>query len=151
MEQTQRAAALETQEEIVAEFADFEDWEDKYRHLIQLGRELPPFPEEYRTEDNKVRGCQSQVWLHAELQSGNVVFWGDSDAAIVKGLVALALRAYSGRAPEEIASTAPDFVRRIGLDSHLSANRANGFASMIQKIRAYGVAFALKMRQQAAS
>jgi len=141
--------AAEAQERIVEEFADITDWEDKYRHIITLGRALPPMPDNLRTEDNKVRGCQSQVWLHAELSDGRVHFQGDSDAAIVKGLVALALRVYSDKTPQDILATQPDFVSKIGLDTHLSPNRTNGFASMIKKIKTYAVAFSLLQQQQA--
>jgi cysteine desulfuration protein SufE len=138
----------ETQTEIVEEFADFFDWEEKYAHIIALGRKLAPFPEEHRTETNKVRGCQSQVWLHAALQDGKVKFWGDSDALIVKGLVALALRVYSERTPEEITATEPDFIKQIGLDTHLSPTRTNGFASMIKQIKMYALGFSVVLKQQ---
>lgn len=139
----------ETQDAIVQDFADFTEWEDKYAHIIALGRKLAPFPEEYRTEDNKVRGCQSQVWLHATLKDGLVVFEGDSDATIVKGLVSLALEVYSGRTPQEILQTEPDFMKKIGLDTHLSPTRTNGFASMIKKIKMYALGFSMIMKQQA--
>lgn len=138
----------ETQTEIVEEFADFFDWEEKYAHIIALGRKLAPFPEEHRTEANKIRGCQSQVWLHAALQDGKVKFWGDSDALIVKGLVALALRLYSERTPEEITATEPDFIKQIGLDTHLSPTRTNGFASMIKQIKMYALGFSVVLKQQ---
>jgi cysteine desulfuration protein SufE len=140
--------ALAAQEAIVEEFSQFDDWEEKYRHIIKLGRELPPMPAELHTEENKVRGCQSQVWLHADLRNGRVIFQGDSDAAIVKGLVALALRVYSNRTPQEIVAVAPDFIKKIGLDTHLSPNRTNGFASMIKKIKTYGIAFSVMQQQQ---
>jgi cysteine desulfuration protein SufE len=135
--------ALEAQEDIIREFAEYEDWEDKYAHIIKLGRSLAPLPEEHRTDENKVRGCQSQVWLHAEFTGGVVHFVGDSDAAIVKGLVALALRVYSDKTPQDIVNTPPDFIAKIGLNTHLSPNRTNGFASMIKKMKTYGVAFSL--------
>jgi cysteine desulfuration protein SufE len=138
----------EAQEAIVEDFADFPDWEDKYAHIIALGRALPPLPEEYRTDDNKVRGCQSQVWLHAELRDGVAVFYGDSDAAIVKGLAALALQVYSGRAPREIMETEPEFIKKIGLDAHLSPSRTNGFAAMIQKIKMYALGFSMILQRQ---
>ncbi|TAE26426.1 MAG: SufE family protein [Candidatus Kapaibacterium sp.] len=137
-----------TQQEIVEEFADFFDWEEKYAHIIALGRSLAPFPEEHRTDANKVRGCQSQVWLHAEFKDGRVHFWGDSDALIVKGLVALALRVYAGRTSEEITATAPDFISQIGLDTHLSPTRTNGFAAMIKQIKMYAIGFSVLAQQQ---
>jgi cysteine desulfuration protein SufE len=141
--------ALEAQEAIIADFAQYDEWEDKYRHIIEMGRALPPLAEELRTAENIVRGCQSQVWLHGEYDAsaGVVRFVGDSDAAIVKGLVALALRVYSGQSPQEIVSVAPDFMAKIGLTTHLSPNRTNGFASMIKKIKIYGVAFSLRASQ----
>jgi cysteine desulfuration protein SufE len=141
----------ESQTDIVEEFADFFDWEDKYAHIIALGKAVPAFPEAERTEANKVRGCQSQVWLHAELQDGKVVFWGDSDAIIVKGLVALALRVYSGRTPEEISTTEPDFLKKIGLDTHLSPTRTNGFASMIKQMKFYALGFSMLLQRQEAA
>ena len=125
----------ETQDAIVEDFADFTEWEDKYA-------------EEHRTDDNKVRGCQSQVWLHAELQNGKVVFQGDSDAAIVKGLVALALQVYSGQTPKDILQAEPEFMKKIGLDTHLSPTRTNGFASMIKKIKMYALGFSMIQQQQ---
>lgn len=139
--------AQEAQKQIIDEFEGLDDWEDKYRHIIALGKELPPLLEEYRTDDNLVRGCQSQVWLFAEFHNGRVTFFGDSDAAIVKGLVALAFRLYSGKTPEEIIQTSPEFIRLIGLDSHLSPNRTNGFASMIKKIKTFGLAFYLQQQK----
>lgn len=138
----------ETQDAIVEDFADFTEWEDKYAHIIALGRKLAPYPEEHRTDDNKVRGCQSQVWLHAELQNGKVVFQGDSDAAIVKGLVALALQVYSGQTPKDILQAEPEFMKKIGLDTHLSPTRTNGFASMIKKIKMYALGFSMIQQQQ---
>ncbi len=138
----------ETQAAIARDFADFTDWEDKYAHIIALGRKLAPFPEEHRTDDNKVRGCQSQVWLHVELHDDILVFYGDADAAIVKGLVSLALEVYSGRTPKEILQTEPDFMKKIGLDTHLSPTRTNGFASMIKKIKMYALGFSIKQEQK---
>lgn len=138
----------ETQDAIVEDFADFTEWEDKYAHIIALGRKIAPYPEEHRTDDNKVRGCQSQVWLHAELQDGKAVFRGDSDAAIVKGLVALALQVYSGQTPKDILQAEPEFMKKIGLDTHLSPTRTNGFASMIKKIKMYALGFSMIQQQQ---
>lgn len=129
------------QEEIVGEFAFFEDWTDKYRYIIDLGKELAPYPEAERTEDNKVRGCQSQVWLHASNREGKLFFEGDSDAHIVKGLVALLLRTYSGHSPKEILDTPLTFIDEIGLSSHLSPTRSNGLAAMVKQIKAYALAY----------
>ncbi|MDX1919229.1 MAG: SufE family protein [Candidatus Caenarcaniphilales bacterium] len=131
----------DTQAEIVEEFARFSTWEEKYKHLIQLGRSLPKFPEEFRTDQNKVTGCQSQVWLHAELDGQTVKLYADSDAMIVKGLIALLLRLYSGRTTREIIETQPDFIQEIGMDRHLSMNRSNGLAAMTKQIKLYALVF----------
>lgn len=134
----------ETQAEIVDEFAFFEDWADKYKYIIDLGKDLEAFPEAQRTDENKVRGCQSQVWLHAEAQEGKVKFWGDSDAMIVKGLVALLLRVFSGHTPQEILESDTKFLEEIGLGTHLSPTRTNGLFSMVKQIRMYALAFQAK-------
>lgn len=133
---------------IVAELSAISNWQDRYKRIIQIGRELPEFPEQLRTDDKKVKGCQSQVWLHAELGAdGNVHLVGDSDAAIVKGLLALVLRAFDDAPPEEIAAAPTTFVDRLGLSENLSQTRANGLSSMLKQIKLYGVAFtALKAR-----
>ncbi len=130
------------QQEIIREFSEIAEWEDRYRQLIQLGRSLPPYPEEHRTEDFKVKGCQAQVWLHPALTpEGRVCFDADSDAALVRGLVALVLRVYSDATPREVIDAEPTFVREIGLADHLSPTRANGLAAMIRQIKLYGVAY----------
>jgi cysteine desulfuration protein SufE len=131
----------ELQDEIVEEFEFLEDWDDKYGHIISLGKEMPPFSEAWRTEENKVRGCQSQVWLHAAQNNGKVRFHGDSDALIVKGLVSLLLRVYDNHTPDEILSTPLNFIDRIGLSTHLSPTRSNGLASMVKQIQHYALAF----------
>jgi len=127
--------AQETQQEIVEEFGLFDDWMDRYQYLIDLGRKLPPLPDEEKTDDRLLAGCQSQVWLVSEGDSTELVFRADSDAAIVSGLVALLLRVYSGRSAEEILATEPTFIEAIGLSEHLSATRANGLSSMVNAIR----------------
>lgn len=129
--------AAEAQEAIVAEFASLPDWGERYQYLIDLGRRLPPFPENAKTEEHRLRGCQSQVWIIAEPQGDRLVFRAASDSAIVSGLIALALRVYSDRTPEEILATPPDFVERIGLKEHLSLTRANGLAALLRKIREF--------------
>lgn len=137
----------EKQAEIVQEFSAIADWRDRYRHIIDLGRALPELPEELRDDKFKVKGCQSQVWLHASMEDGKIVYRADSDAAIVKGLVALAVRVFSGHTPDEIVSAKPDFVDQIGLSEHLSATRANGLSAMLKQIRMYAVAMkAMGMR-----
>ncbi len=123
------------QQELIDEFALFDDWMDRYQYLIDLGRRLPEFPEALRTEDNRIRGCQSQVWFVAEKKDGRLVFRAISDAAIVSGLIALLLRLYSGRSPQDILDTPPDFVAALDLEQHLSPTRSNGLSSMLQAIR----------------
>ena len=131
----------QVQEEIVEEFELLGDWTERYKYIADLGRGLPPFPENERLDENKVKGCQSQVWLFGHLESGHVIFDADSDALIVRGLIALALRVYSGRTPEEILATPPEFVNRIGMSEHLSANRANGLQAVIKQIKRYALVF----------
>lgn len=127
--------AQKTQAELIEEFAFFDDWTDRYQYLIDLGRKLPPFPEHWRTEEHLLHGCQSQVWIHQERRDGVLHFDAISDSAIVSGLIALLLRVYSDRPPREIVATEPDFVKAIGLDSHLSPTRKNGLHAMLQAIR----------------
>lgn len=133
----------ERQQCIVNEFSALPSWEERYEHLIRLGAGLPPFPDEHRSEALKVRGCQSQVWLHARLEGGRVRLQADSDALIVKGLVALILRVYDDRSPQDLLATAPDFVEALGMREHLSPTRANGLAAMLKQIRLYAMAFQL--------
>ena len=125
----------QAQDEVVEEFAFFDDWMDRYQYLIDMGRKLPEFPEDDRIDTNKIRGCQSQVWFVAEKDDGRLNFRAISDAAIVSGLIALLLRIYSGRKPQDILDTAPDFVAALELEQHLSPTRSNGLSSMLQAIR----------------
>lgn len=131
----QTMSAEQTQHELIEEFELFEDWTDRYQYLIDLGRKLPPFPDDWRAEEYRLHGCQSQVWIHHERRGELLHFDAISDSAIVSGLIALLLRVYSDRRPEEIVSTEPDFVSAIGLDSHLSPTRKNGLHAMLQAIR----------------
>lgn len=130
----------EAQEELIDEFSMFEDWQEKYAHIIELGRELPPMPEELKDDAHKVKGCQSQVWLHAEQKEGRLHLQAESDALIVQGLIALVLRIYQDRLPEEVLKADLGFFEEIGLLSHLSMNRTNGLHAMINTIRAYAAA-----------
>ena len=123
------------QEELVEEFQFFDNWMDRYQYLIDLGRRLPEFPEADRIDVNKIRGCQSQVWFVASASDGRLEFRAISDAAIVSGLIALLLRIYSGRRPQDILDTPPDFVEALQLQAHLSPTRSNGLASMLKAIR----------------
>lgn len=124
----------EIQAELVDEFEIFDDWMGRYEHVIDLGRQLPDFPEEWKTDENKIRGCQSQVWLNMQLQEGKLRIDGISDAAIVSGLVAIVLRVYSGQAPQDILDAKPYFIADIGFTDHLSPTRSNGLHSMLRTI-----------------
>lgn len=138
-------------DQIAAEFQNLKSWEDRYKKIISLGKALPDLPENLRTEDAKVKGCQSQVWLHAKLNSlGEIEFQGDSDALLVKGLVALLLKVYSGSTPEEILTTPPDFLKAIGFEGNLSPSRANGLFSMMKQIRYFAAAFGMLKGQNQA-
>lgn len=128
---------LAAQQELVEEFSFFDDWIDRYQYIIDLGRRLPEFPESAMTDANKIKGCQSQVWFVASKDDDRLNFKAISDAAIVSGLIALLLRIYSGRRPEDILETPPDFVAALELEQHLSPTRSNGLASMLQAIRAF--------------
>ena len=123
------------QQEIAEEFSFFGDWSERYQYLIDLGRKLPPFPEEWRTEANRLHGCQSMVWVISEGDADRLVFHAISDSSIVSGLIALTLRVYSGRSAAEILATEPRFIEAIGLGKHLSVTRANGLAALIAKIK----------------
>ena len=125
------------QAEVIEEFAFFDDWMDRYQYLIDLGRRLPPLPESELVDTNKIKGCQSQVWFVAEQDGERLTFRATSDAAIVSGLIALLLRIYSGRRPQEILDTPADFVAALSLEQHLSATRSNGLASMLKAIRRF--------------
>lgn len=126
----------EIQDEIIEEFTFLEDWEDKYRYIIDLGRDMDTYPEEFRDEDHQVKGCQSRVWLHADLSGEQIKFAGDSDAIIPKGLISLLLRVYSGQPAADIAATQPYFIEKIGLAQNLTPTRTNGLFSMVKKIQA---------------
>jgi cysteine desulfuration protein SufE len=131
----------EIQEEIIEEFELFEEWMDKYEYLIDLGKSLPLIEEQFKTSQNLIKGCQSQVWLHAEVKNNKVVFTADSDAIITKGLVGLMIRVLSGHTPEEIMNAELFFIDKIGLKEHLSPTRSNGLLAMIKQMKIYGLAF----------
>lgn len=130
----------EKQEEIIADFSVYDEWMDKYEHLIALGKDLPLIDEQYKTDDLLIKGCQSRVWLHADFKDGLVHFTADSDAIITKGLVALMIDVLSGHTPKEIATTDIYFIDKIGLKSHLSPTRANGLLSMLKQMKLYALA-----------
>ena len=134
----------EIQDEIIAEFNDFDDWLDRYQLLIDLGSEQEPLPEEYKTDNNLIEGCQSRVWLQADYTDGKVFFCAESDAMIVKGIVSLLIRVYSGHTPDEILGCEPYFVEAIGLKEHLSPTRSNGLLAMIKQMKLYALVFKAK-------
>ena len=137
------------QERIIREFELLGDWPERYKYIIKLGQKLEPLDEKYRVDENLVRGCQSQVWLHTETDGDKVIFKADSDAAITKGLAALMVRFYSGESPETILSVNPDFIKKIGMQDHLSPTRSNGLASMVKQMKIYAMAYKAKMEQAA--
>ena len=131
----------DAKQSIIDEFSLFDSWVDRYEYIVELGKQLTDLPADYRTDQYKVKGCQSQVWFRAREEQGRIIFAADSDAMIVRGLIALLLRVYSGRLPAEILATPPDFFDAIELGSHLSGNRANGLAAMVNHIQAYARSF----------
>ena len=134
------------QEDIIEEFNSFDDWMDRYQLLIDLGSEQPPLDEQYKSDSNLIEGCQSRVWLQADLMpDGTVRFLAESDALIVKGIVSLLVKVYSGHTPDEILESEPYFVEAIGLKEHLSPTRSNGLVAMIKQMRLYALAFKAKM------
>jgi cysteine desulfuration protein SufE len=137
----------EKQDRIIRQFELLGDWPERYKYIIKLGQKLDPLDEKHRVEENLVRGCQSQVWLTTDLDDGKVVFRADSDAAITKGLVALMVQFYSGEEPDTILQTEPEFIRKIGMQDHLSPTRSNGLASMVKQMKIYAMAYKSKMEQ----
>ncbi|HVK47876.1 MAG TPA: SufE family protein [Pseudobacter sp.] len=130
----------EIQDELIEEFSLFTDWMEKYEYIIQMGKELKLIDEQYKTDDNLIRGCQSRVWLHAGYKDGKVIFTADSDAIITKGLVSMVVRVLSDHTPAEIANAELYFVDKVGLREHLSITRSNGLLSMIKQMKMYAVA-----------
>lgn len=137
----------ELQDEVIEEFSDFDDWMDKYQLLIDLGSEQAPFDPKYKTEQNLIDGCQSRVWLQADFIDGNIVFQAESDALIVKGIIALLIKIVSGHTPDEILDSDLYFIEKIGLKEHLSPTRSNGLLAMVKQIRMYALAFKAKQEQ----
>ena len=136
----------ETEQEIIEEFEIFDDWMQKYEHLIDLGKSLSIIDAQYKTDDKIIKGCQSRVWLHSELKDGKIVYTADSDAIITKGMVALMVRVLSNHTPDEILKTKLDFIDKIGLTQHLSPTRSNGLVSMIKQMKMD--AFAMKVKRE---
>ena len=134
----------EIQDEIVDEFSMFDDWMERYEYIIELGKTLPLIEEQYKTEDNIIKGCQSKVWVHAEQMDDKIVFTADSDAILTKGIIAILIRAFSNQKAAAILDANTDFIDEIGLKEHLSPTRANGLVSMIKKIKIYALGFNAK-------
>jgi len=132
------------QEEIIDEFSMFEDWMERYEYLIELGKSLPAIKTEYQTDNNLIKGCQSKVWLHADLINDKILFTAASDAILTKGIIALLLRVFSDRTPQEILDADTQFIDEIGLKEHLSPTRANGLLSMVKQIKMYALAYQAK-------
>jgi cysteine desulfuration protein SufE len=131
----------EIQEEIIDEFSMFDDWMQRYEYMIDLGKSLPLINEAYKTEDNIIKGCQSKVWVHAELENNKLIFTADSDAIITKGIIAILIRVFSNQKPQDILDADTQFIDEIGLKEHLSPTRANGLVSMIKQLKLYAVAY----------
>ena len=129
------------QEDIIDEFSMFDDWMQRYEYMIELGKSLPLIENQYKTDDNIIKGCQSKVWVHAELDNDKLQFTADSDAIITKGIIAILIRAFSNQKPKDIIDANTDFIDEIGLKEHLSPTRANGLVSMIKQLKLYAIAY----------
>jgi len=136
----------EIQSELVDEFSMFDDWMERYEYMIELGKSLPMIDSQYKKEENLIKGCQSKVWLHAELQDDKIVYTADSDAIITKGIVSILIRTFTNQLPSEILSADTNFIDEIGLKEHLSPTRANGLVSMIKEIKLYAIAFQTQVK-----
>lgn len=138
-------ASIQTiEKEIVEEFGLFDSWDDKYEYIIDLGKKLAPLPDVFKTDENKVRGCQSTVWLVADYKDGKVYFTAESDAVIVKGLISMLIRVLSGHAPDEIINAPLNFINEIGMTTHLAQTRSNGLLSMVKQMKNYALAYKIK-------
>ena len=134
------------QNEIIDEFSMFEDWEERYQYMIDLGKDLPLIKEAYKTDSNIIKGCQSKVWVHAELEDNKIAFTADSDAIITKGIIAILIRSFSNQHPKDIIDANTDFIDKIGLKEHLSPTRANGLVSMIKQLKLYAIAYQTQLK-----
>ena len=132
------------EQEIIEEFSLFDSWDDKYEYIIDLGKKLPVLEDQYRKDENRVRGCQSTVWLVADYKDGKIYYKADSDAMIVKGLISMLIRVLSGQTPDEIVNAKLDFIREIGMMNHLAQTRSNGLLAMVKQMKNYALAFKLK-------
>ncbi|WP_340075945.1 SufE family protein [Leptobacterium sp. I13] len=140
------ATIQDIQNEIVDEFSMFDDWMQRYEYMIELGKSLPLIEEKYKTDDNLIKGCQSKVWVHAELKDDKLVFTADSDAIITKGIIAILIRAFSNQKPQDIIEADTTFIDEIGLKEHLSPTRANGLVSMIKQLKMYAIAYQTQIK-----
>jgi cysteine desulfuration protein SufE len=134
----------EIENEIVEEFSLFDSWDDRYEYIIDLGKKLPPLKDEYKKDENKVKGCQSTVWLVAHYNNGKIFYEADSDAVIVKGLISMLIRVLSGQSPEDIVHARLDFINQIGMMNHLAQTRSNGLLAMVKQMKNYALAYKLK-------
>lgn len=134
----------ETEKEIIGEFGLFDSWDDKYEYIIDLGKRLAPLDPSFKTDENRVRGCQSSVWLVADYQDGKLTYQADSDAVIVKGLISMLIRVLSGRTADEILDAKLDFIREIGMTTHLAQTRSNGLLNMVKQMKHYALAYKIK-------
>jgi cysteine desulfuration protein SufE len=134
----------EIEDEIVEEFALFDNWNDKYEYIIDLGKKLPPLEDKYKLDENRVRGCQSTVWLVADYSNGKVLFKAESDSVIVKGLISMLIRVLSGQTPDAIINARLEFIQKIGMTTHLAQTRSNGLLSMVKQMKNFALAFKAK-------
>jgi cysteine desulfuration protein SufE len=142
--------SIETiEKEIVEEFDLFDSWDDKYEYIIDLGKKLAPLDEEFKRDENRVRGCQSTVWLVADISEGRVFYKAESDAIIVKGLISMLIRVLSGQSPDDIVGARLDFISKIGMNTHLAQTRSNGLLAMVKQMKNYALAYKIKMQQAA--
>ena len=133
------------QADLIDEFSIFDDWMERYEYMIELGKSLPMIASEFKTDDNIIKGCQSKVWLHAELENDTVVFTADSDAIITKGIIAILIRVFSNQRPKDIIEANTDFIEKIGLHENLSPTRSNGLTAMVKQMKMYGLAYHTKL------
>ncbi|HMH34653.1 MAG TPA: SufE family protein [Puia sp.] len=141
---SEKASIQEIERDIVEEFALFDSWDDKYEYIIDLGKKLPPLEEQYKTDVNKVRGCQSTVWLVSDYREGKVFYKAESDAMIIKGLISMLIRVLSGHSPDEIIEARLDFIQEIGMTSHLAQTRSNGLLAMVKQMKNFALVYKLK-------
>jgi len=134
----------EIEKEIVEEFSLFDSWDDKYEYIIDLGKKLPPLDDKYKVDENRVRGCQSTVYLVADYKDGKIFYQAESDAVIVKGLISMLIRVLSGQAPDDIVEAKLDFIREIGMMTHLAQTRSNGLLAMVKQMKNYALAYKMK-------